>query len=150
MCVKKLFHQDDWVTYYVKPSTTYALDHHFALHSGLGLYFTNNQAVNNVREWRPFLGLSHATAFTDKWGLSSYFRAEERYFESIMNEAEARVCVYVYAVPTKQTRTTPFSLCINSPWIWKVLEAIQTQRPLHLPMTMKHASHWVQNGTWTK
>jgi len=88
--VKKLFHQDDWVTYYVKPSTTYALDHHFALHSGLGLYFTNNQAVNNVREWRPFLGLSHATAFTDKWGLSSYFRAEERYFESIGGDERSR------------------------------------------------------------
>ncbi len=88
--VKKLFQEYDWITSYVKPSTTYALSHHMALHGGLGFYYTNNKTVNNVREWRPFIGLSHSTSFTDKWGLSSYFRMEERCFESIGNDERSR------------------------------------------------------------
>jgi hypothetical protein len=78
--VEKLFQKQDWVTYYVKPSVTYALDYNLALHGGLGFYYTNNKIFSNTREWRPFVGLSHFIDFTDKWALSSYFRTEERYY----------------------------------------------------------------------
>ena len=81
--VRKLFHQFDWITYYVKPSATYALDYNWALHSGLGIYYTDNKIYHNTQEWRPFVGISHSTNFTDKWGTSSYFRAEERYHSAI-------------------------------------------------------------------
>jgi hypothetical protein len=77
--VKKLFQEKNWVTYYVKPSVAYALSRNWAVHGGLGFYYTDNQILNNVREWRPFVGLSHFTNFTDKWGISSYLRTEERY-----------------------------------------------------------------------
>jgi hypothetical protein len=88
--VKKLFQEQDWMTYYVKPSTTYALDHNLALHGGLGFYYTNNKTFNNTREWRPFVGLSHFTNFSDKWGISSYFRAEERYFYTVGSDTSSR------------------------------------------------------------
>jgi len=81
--VKKLFQDQNWVTYYAKPSTTYALDHNWALHGGLGFYYTSNKIFNNTREWRPFLGLSHFTNFNDKWGISSYFRTEERFYYTL-------------------------------------------------------------------
>ena len=88
--VQKIHKQSDWVTYYVKPSTTYALSHNLALHGGLGLYYTDNKTFNNAKEWRPFLGLSHFTNFTDKWGISSYFRTEERFRESIGTEENSQ------------------------------------------------------------
>ena len=53
------------------------------MHSGLGFYYTDNKTFDNSREWRPFVGLSHFTNFTDKWAISSYFRAEERFRHSI-------------------------------------------------------------------
>jgi hypothetical protein len=81
--VRKLFQEHDWITSYVKPSMTYALSHHIALHGGLGFSYTNNKTVNNVEELRPFLGLSHFTNFSDKWAISSYFRSEERYFYTV-------------------------------------------------------------------
>ena len=77
--VDKIFRESDWITFYMKPSTTYALGYNFALHGGLGFYYTNNKTINNIKEWRPFIGLSHFTNFTDKWAISSYFRAEERF-----------------------------------------------------------------------
>ncbi len=81
--IKKLLQQSDWVTYYAKPSATYALDHNWAMHGGLGFYYTDNKTVDNKKEWRPFLGISHATNFTDKWAISSYFRTEERFRNNI-------------------------------------------------------------------
>ncbi len=80
--VQKLFHQSDWVTYYAKPSTTYAFSRNWAVHGGLGFYYTDNKTLNNIKEWRPFIGLSHFTNFTDKWGISSYFRTEKRFRDS--------------------------------------------------------------------
>jgi hypothetical protein len=88
--VKKLFQERDWITSYVKPSMTYALSHHMALHGGLGFYYTNNKTVNNVEELRPFLGLSHFTNFTDKWAISSYFRSEERYFYTVGSDSRSQ------------------------------------------------------------
>jgi len=81
--VKTIRQQSDWVTYYAKPSATYALDRNWALHGGLGFYYTDNKTFNNTIEWRPFVGLSHFTNFTDKWAISSYFRTEERFHNNI-------------------------------------------------------------------
>ena len=83
--IKKVVQEYDWVTYYVKPSVTYALNHNLALHGGIGLYYTDNKTINNTEELRPFIGLSHFTNFTDKWGISSYFRTEERYRYTLGN-----------------------------------------------------------------
>ena len=33
--IDREFHNDSWVSYYVKPSATYALDNNWALHGGL-------------------------------------------------------------------------------------------------------------------
>jgi len=88
--VKKLFQERDWITSYVKPSMTYALSHHMALHGGLGFYYTNNKTLNNVEELRPFLGLSHFTNFTDTWAISSYFRSEERYFYTVGSDSKSQ------------------------------------------------------------
>ncbi len=82
---KKIHQVSDWVTYYAKPSTTYALDRNWALHGGFGFYYTNNKNLNNTRELRPFLGLSHFSNFTDKWAISSYFRTEERFYNTVGN-----------------------------------------------------------------
>ena len=85
--IDKEFHTNSWVTYYVKPSATYALDHHWALHGGLGGYYKDNNATNdNIWEVRPYVGVSHYTSLTDKWTLSSYFRVEERYFYYVGDE----------------------------------------------------------------
>ena len=84
--IKKILQQSDWVTYYVKPSTTYALSRNWAVHGGLGFYYTDNKTFDNRREWRPFVGLSHFTNFTDKWGMSSYFRTEERFRNNISSD----------------------------------------------------------------
>lgn len=85
--IDKEFHNHEWVTYYVKPSATYALDNHWALHGGLGGYYKDDNATNDNRwEVRPYVGVSHFTPWTDKWTLSSYLRVEERYFYYIGDE----------------------------------------------------------------
>ena len=85
--IDREFHNESWVTYYVKPSGTYALDHNWALHGGLGGYYKDNNASNDNRwEVRPYVGVSHFTDWTDKWTLSSYFRVEERCFYYIGDE----------------------------------------------------------------
>ena len=81
--VKKMFHEHDWITYYVKPSTTYALSRNWAVHTGLGFYYTDNKTFDNTTELRPFIGISHFTNVTDKWAISSYFRAEDRFRKNI-------------------------------------------------------------------
>jgi hypothetical protein len=84
--IKKVLQAYDWVTYYAKPSVTYALSHNMALHGGLGMYYTDNKTVNDTEELRPFIGVSHFTNFTENWGISSYFRAEERYQYTMGND----------------------------------------------------------------
>ncbi|PHS38719.1 MAG: hypothetical protein COB07_07790 [Sulfurovum sp.] len=74
------FQQNNWTEYYVSPSAAYALDHNWALHGGLGGYYKDYRDSANRWEVRPYVGVSHYTAWTDKWTLSSYFRAEERYY----------------------------------------------------------------------
>ena len=68
----------DWIEYYVKPSFAYAIDDKWALHGGLGFYYTNYKEEDDNFEVRPFVGISHFTPLTGKWKLSSYFRAEDR------------------------------------------------------------------------
>ena len=77
--IQKVFKSDDWVTYYAKPSVSYALDNNWAMHGGLGLYYTDYQDSDNNVEIRPYLGVSHFYPLTDKWKLSSYLRVEERF-----------------------------------------------------------------------
>jgi len=84
--MEKVVNELDWIKYYVKPSTTYALNRNWALHGGLGFYYIDNKAFRNTGELRPFLGLSHFTNFTDKWAISSYFRAEERFRYTMGND----------------------------------------------------------------
>ena len=74
------FHQNNWTEYYVNPSAAYAMDHNWALHGGLGGYYKDYRDSENRWEARPFVGVSHYYPLTDKWTLSSYFRAEERYY----------------------------------------------------------------------
>ena len=78
--IDKEMDDNSWVEYYVKPSGTYALDHNWALHGGLGGYYKDYKSAGNRWEIRPYAGLSHYTPWTDKWTLSSYFRVEERFF----------------------------------------------------------------------
>jgi len=77
--IEKGFRSDAWVEYYGKPSIAYALDNNWGLHGGLGLYYTDNKASDNDFEIRPFQGISHFYLLTEKWKLSTYFRAEERF-----------------------------------------------------------------------
>lgn len=77
--IEKGFRSDAWVEYYTKPSIAYALDNNWGLHGGLGLYYTDNKASDNDFEIRPFQGISHFYLLTEKWKLSTYFRAEERF-----------------------------------------------------------------------
>ena len=84
--LEKVVNELDWIKYYVKPSTAYALDRNWALHGGLGFYYIDNKTLHNTGELRPFLGLSHFTNFTDKWAISSYFRAEERFRYTMGND----------------------------------------------------------------
>jgi hypothetical protein len=77
--ITKIYQNSDWITHYAKPSVTYAISHNLALHGGLGYYYTNNNIIDDIREWRPFVGMSHFSNLTDKLGISSYFRTEERY-----------------------------------------------------------------------
>ena len=84
--IEKVVQELDWIKYYIKPSTTYALDGNWALHGGLGFYYIDNKTLNNTEELRPFMGLSHSTNFTDTWAISSYFRAEERFRYTMGND----------------------------------------------------------------
>lgn len=77
--IEKAFQSNDWVKYYTKPSFTYALDYNWALHGGLGFYYTDYQESDNNFEIRPFQGISHFHPLTEAWQLSSYFRVEERF-----------------------------------------------------------------------
>ncbi|NOR55053.1 MAG: DUF2490 domain-containing protein [Sulfurovum sp.] len=77
--VEKDFKSDAWVEYYVKPSVTYAFDDNWGLHAGLGLYYTENKSSDNNFEARPYQGISYFYPLTEKWKLSGYFRAEERF-----------------------------------------------------------------------
>ena len=77
--IEKDFRSNDWVEYYTKPSIAYALDNNWALHGGLGLYYTDNKDSDNNFEIRPFQGISHFHPLSEKWKLSTYFRAEERF-----------------------------------------------------------------------
>jgi len=77
--IQKVFENDDWVKYYVKPSVSYGLDENWALHGGLGLYYTDYKENDNNVETRPYLGVSHFYTLTEKWKLSGYLRVEERF-----------------------------------------------------------------------
>jgi len=74
------FQQNSWTEYYVSPSAAYALDSNWALHGGLGGYYKDYRDSENRWEVRPYVGVSHYTPWTEQWTLSSYFRAEERYY----------------------------------------------------------------------
>jgi len=88
--VEKVFDSnDDWIRYYIRPSVSQVLDHNWALHGGLGFYFTDYQDIENNVETRPYLGISHFYPLTDKWKMSSYFRVEERCHDS--NEDSTRL-----------------------------------------------------------
>ena len=80
--VEKLFTESNWISYYSKPSMTYALNKNWALHGGLGYYYTEYKQLNDTYEIRPFLGISHFTNLNDTWSISTYFRTEERYHYS--------------------------------------------------------------------
>ena len=69
----------DWMQYYTKPSFAYALDNNWALHAGLGVYYTDYDEDDNNLEIRPFQGISHFNPLSEKWKLSSYLRLEERF-----------------------------------------------------------------------
>jgi len=71
------------VRYYLKPSFTYGLNKNWATHGGMGFYHSEYEVIEDSYELRPFLGLSHFSQFNDKWVMSSYFRAEERYIFSL-------------------------------------------------------------------
>lgn len=74
------FQQNGWTEYYVSPSAAYALDNNWALHGGLGGYYKDYRDDQNRWEVRPYVGVSHYYPWTEQWTLSSYFRAEERYY----------------------------------------------------------------------
>lgn len=79
--VERELEDNGWAQYYLKPSGTYALDHNWAVHGGVGGYFRNYEETENRWEIRPFLGVSHYYRWSENWTGSSYFRAEERYFK---------------------------------------------------------------------
>ena len=78
--IEKAFQGNNWVHYYVKPSATYALDNNWAVHGGLGGYYKDYQDNQNRWEVRPYAGVSHYYVWTEKLKLSSYLRAEKRYY----------------------------------------------------------------------
>ena len=84
--VEKIFRTNNWIKYYGKPSLTYALNKNWALHGGLGYYYTDYQQPNDTYEIRPFLGISHSYTWADKWNTSTYFRTEERYHYSTQTD----------------------------------------------------------------
>jgi hypothetical protein len=77
--VEMIARKRDWIEYFARPSIAYALYNSWALHGGLGFYYTDYKGLRNTGEWRPFVGISHFTDFAEKWSFSSYFRVEERY-----------------------------------------------------------------------
>ena len=77
--IEKGFDSGESVKYYGKPSFSYALDNNWALHAGLGLYYTDNENRSSDFEIRPFQGISHFYPLTEKWRISSYLRVEERF-----------------------------------------------------------------------
>lgn len=78
--INKVFDSDDnSKQFYARPSISYALDYNWALHGGMGFYFTDYEESENNIEIRPYLGISHFHPLTDKWKMSSYFRVEERF-----------------------------------------------------------------------
>ena len=81
--IDKTSHDISRVKYYLKPSSTYALDKNWAIHGGMGFYYSDYEVIEDSYELRPFLGLSHFSQFNDEWVMSSYFRAEERYIFSL-------------------------------------------------------------------
>ena len=78
--IENEFQGDRWIQYYIKPSGAYALDNNWALHGGLGGYYKDYQDDQNRWEVRPYVGVSHYYPWTENWRLSSYVRAEERYY----------------------------------------------------------------------
>ena len=80
------FQNHTWVKYYTRPSFSYALDKNWGLHAGLGMYYTDYEIIDNNVEIRPFLGISHYYTLSEKWKLSSYFRAEQRYHYNTSND----------------------------------------------------------------
>ena len=89
--IQKVFENDDWVKYYVKPSVSYGLDKNWALHGGLGLYYTNYKEEDNNFETRPYLGVSHFYTLTEKWKLSAYLRVEERFNDNKEDSTRLRL-----------------------------------------------------------
>ncbi|NOR55890.1 MAG: DUF2490 domain-containing protein [Sulfurovum sp.] len=85
---KELEH-NNWFESYLSPSMTYALDHNWALHGGLGVHYKYYDDSDNRWEVRPFVGVSHYYPWTEKWKTSSYFRVEERYFKYLGDEASS-------------------------------------------------------------
>lgn len=77
--IQKVYQNLDWLQYYVKPSISYSLGNQWGLHGGLGLYYTEYDILDNNFETRPFQGISHYRAFTEKWKFTTYFRVEERF-----------------------------------------------------------------------
>jgi hypothetical protein len=89
--IQKVFENDDWVTYYAKPSVSYGLDDNWGLHGGLGLYYTDYKENDNNVETRPYLGVSHFYTLTEKWKLSAYLRVEERFNDNKEDSTRLRL-----------------------------------------------------------
>lgn len=77
--IQKVYQNLDWLQYYVKPSISYRLGNQWAIHGGLGLYYTEFEKIDNNFEIRPFQGISHYRTLTEKWKFTTYFRMEERF-----------------------------------------------------------------------
>lgn len=78
--IDRVFEHNHSTQYFAKPSGTLAIDNNWALHGGLGLYYKDYQTSLNRWEVRPYIGVSHFTDIAEKWTISSYLRAEERYY----------------------------------------------------------------------
>jgi hypothetical protein len=76
--IQKDYGGNDRTIFYVKPSVIYSLTDTWSFTGGLGLYYTKFKEGDDNKELRPFLGIGHFIPITEKWILSSYFRAEER------------------------------------------------------------------------
>lgn len=110
--IEKELKHNNWLEYYVSPSATYALDHNWALHGGLGAHYKYYDDSDNRRELRPYIGISHFYPWTEKWRYSSYFRAEERYFK--------------YSGGENSTNTTRMRFRLRSDYIFNPLSAAHT------------------------
>lgn len=89
--IEKVKHSPDWMKYYAKPSISYAIDDNWALHGGLGLYYTDYPTIDNNIEIRPYQGISHFYALSEKWKLTSYLRAEERFQDTKKDSLRLRL-----------------------------------------------------------